>query len=190
MSLSYTELKRGMFIVFENQPYEILEMNFLRMQQRKAVVQTKLKNLINGKVIDHNFQPSDEIKEANIEKKEAVFIYNSRGEYWFHEADNPKNRFKLSEDALGNSAQFLKPNVMITTLLFDGEIININLPIKMDLKVTEAPPSARGNTAQGGNKLVTLETGVKINAPLFVNEGDIVKINTETGEYVERVTKA
>lgn len=187
--LSYTELKKGLFIVFEKQPYEVLEMNFLRMQQRKAVVQTKLKHLISGKVIDRNFQPSDEIEEADIEKREAVFIYSNKGEYWFHEAGNPKNRFKLDENALGSVAQFIKPNTAITALLFNGRVINISLPIKMDLKVVEAPPSSRGNTAQGGTKTVTLETGAKINAPLFINEGDIVKVNTETGEYVERVEK-
>src|SRR3989344_779520 len=128
--LSYTELKKGLFIVFEGQPYEVLEMSFLRMQQRKAVVQTKLKNLINGKVVDRNFQPSDEIEEADIEKKESVFIYNSRGEYWFHEAENPKSRFKLSAETLGDAAQFLKANTSMTTLLFNGNVINIRLPIK------------------------------------------------------------
>lgn len=189
--LSYTELKKGLFIVLNGQPYEVLETSFLRMQQRKAVVQTKLKNLISGKVVDRSFQPSDEIEEADIEKKEAVFIYaRGKQEYWFHESGNPKNRFKLSGEALGEAAQFLKANTTITTLLFNGSVINIRLPIKMDLKVTEAPPPVRGDTAQGGTKTVTLETGAKINAPLFINEGDIIRVNTETGEYVERVEKA
>ncbi|MBI4119698.1 MAG: elongation factor P [Parcubacteria group bacterium] len=192
--LSYTELKKGLVIVIDGQPYEILEAGFLRMQQRKAVMQTKLKNLLNGKVIDRNFQSSEEIEEADMDKIEAVFIYTrslpTGQEYWFHEAGNPKNRFKLTTDILGEAAQFLKPNTAVTALTFRGNIINIRMPIKIDMKVTESPPAVRGDTAQGGTKTVTLESGAKINVPLFINEGDIVKVNTETGDYVERVEKA
>lgn len=188
--LSYTELKKGIVIVLDGQPYEVLEAGFLRMQQRKAVMRTKLKNLINAKVTDRNFQASEEIEEADMDKMEANFIYGNHGEYWFHEVGNTKNRFKLTEDILGEAAQFLKPNTTVTAFTFRGNIINIRMPIKIDLKVTESPPAVRGDTAQGGTKTVTLETGAKINAPLFINEGDIVKVNTETGDYVERVTKS
>jgi elongation factor P len=201
MSLSYTDLKKGVLFVLNNEPYEVLESGFLRMQQRKAVMQTKIRNLITGKILDRNWQASDEFEEAEVERQSAIFIY-SRGlpalpagrqaagqEYWFHEEGNPKNRFSLTAEAIGERAQFLKPNTKIETLIFNGKVIKISLPIKMDFEVIEAPPAIRGNTAQGGTKLVTLEGGAKINAPLFVNTGDIVKVNTETGEYVERVQK-
>jgi len=187
--LAYTELKKGLLIVFEGQPYEVQSADFLRMQQRKAVVQTKLKNLISGKVLDRNFQPSDSFEEADIEKETAKYLYGHRGEFWFSDVDDPKKRFKLSEEALGNSVLFLKKDTQVETFTFKGNIINVKIPIKMDLLVSESPPAIRGSTAQGGTKLVTLETGAKVNVPLFVNEGDVVRVNTETGEYVERVSK-
>ncbi len=187
--LSYTELRKGIIFSMDNQPYEVLESNFLRMQQRKAVVQAKIRNLITGKVLDRNFQPSDKLEEAELEKKTAVFIYQNRGEYWFHEEGNPKNRFILAKETIGTSADFLKPNTVINSVTFKDKVIKVIAPIKTDLKVTEAPPSIKGNTAQGGTKVVTLETGAKISAPLFINIGDMIRINTDTGEYVERAEK-
>lgn len=187
--LSYTELKKGIIFSMDNQPYEVLESNFLRMQQRKAVVQGKIRNLITGKVLDRNFQPSDKLEEVELEKKSAVFIYQAKGEFWFHEEGNPKNRFSLSAEVIGQAANFLKANTLINSILFNGKVIKVIIPIKMDLKVAEAPPSIKGNTAQGGTKVVELETGAKISAPLFINTGDMIRVNTETGEYVERVDK-
>lgn len=187
--LAYTDLKKGVLFVLDNQPYEVLEANFLRMQQRKAVVQTKIRNLMTGKILDRNWQASDNFEEADIEKKEAMFIYAHRGEYWFNEPKNQKNRFSLTAELIGDAAKFLKPNTVVATVLFREKIIKVTLPIKMDFEVTEAPPSIKGNTAQGGSKSVTLEGGATISAPLFVETGDIVKINTQTGEYVERVGK-
>ncbi len=187
MALAYTDLTKGTLFIMDGAPYEVLESHFLRMQQRKAVVQTRIRNLMTGKVLDRNFQPSDSFEEAEISKKPATFIYVNRGEYWFHEKGNPKNRFSLSAELLGERGQFLKPNTEVATSIFNEKVIKIDVPIKMDFKVIEAPPAIRGNTAQGGTKQVTLEGGAKINAPLFVNEGDMVRINTDTGEYVERL---
>jgi elongation factor P len=189
MALDYTDLKKGLIIVFGGEPYEVLEASFLRMQQRKAVMQTKLRNLINGKVIDKNFQPSDQLEEAEIIKKEAIFIYTHKGEYWFHLKDNPQQRFCLKEDVIGEAVKFLKPNTQVGVLYFNERVIKINLPIKMDFKVIEAPPVIKGNTASGGGKQVVIETGAKIDTPFFIEVGDIIKVNTETGTYVERVEK-
>ncbi|MBI4085635.1 MAG: elongation factor P [Candidatus Liptonbacteria bacterium] len=188
--LSYTELKKGTIFAMNGEPYEVLESGFLRMQQRKAVMQTKLRNLISGKVLDRNFQSSEQFEEAEVEKKPAVFIYQSKGVFWFHEEGKPQNRYSLGAEVLGDSAQFLLPNLKISTVLFNGKIIKVLLPIKLDLKVADAPPAVKGNTAQGGTKIVELEGGANISAPLFINTGDIVRVNTETGEYVERVEKA
>ena len=187
--LSYTELKKGTIFAMNGEPYEVLESGFLRMQQRKAVMQTKLRNLISGKVLDRNFQSSEQFEEAEVEKKPAIFIYKAKGVFWFHEDGNPKNRFSLEGGTLGEVAEFLIPNTKITSVVFRDKVIKILLPIKMDLKVTDAPPSVKGNTAQGGTKIVELEGGANISAPLFINTGDVVRINTETGEYVERVEK-
>jgi elongation factor P len=168
-------------------PYEVIETHFLRMQQRKAVVQTKIRNLITGKLLDRNFQASDSFEEAEVERKHAIFIYESKGQYWFHEEGNPKERFSLDADIAGNQGRFLKANTKVTTMVFNGKVIQVEIPVKMEFKVVEAPPSIKGNTAQGGNKTVTIEGGAKVSAPLFVNEGDIIRINTQTGDYVERV---
>lgn len=187
--LSYTDLRKGVLFILDGQPYEVLESSFLRMQQRKAVVQTKIRNLVTGKILDRNWQASDEFEEAEVEKKEALFIYAHHGEYWFHEVGDPKNRFLLPAEVIGESAQFLKPNTKVSTRIFKGKVIKINLPIKMDFEVIEAPPGIKGNTAQGGTKIVTIEGGATVSAPLFINQGDVIRINTTTGEYVERVEK-
>jgi elongation factor P len=189
MSLSYTDLRKGVIVVIEGAPCEILETNFLRMQQRKAVVQTRYRNLITGKVLDRNWQASDSFEEANIEKRNAQFIYTHRDEYWFTPPGNPKERFMLKEDVIGEGAKFLKPNTVVSMTYYNEKPIQVELPIKMEFKVTEAPPAIKGNTAQGGTKVVTLEGGAQISTPLFVNEGDIIRVNTQTGEYVERVSK-
>jgi elongation factor P len=184
--LSYTDLTKGVLFILDGVPYEVIDSHFLRMQQRKAVVQTKIRNLITGKILDRNYQASDSFEEAEIERKQAVFIYEARGEYWFHEENNVKNRFSVSSEIIGDRGKFLKPGTKVSTILFDDKVIKVEIPIKMEFKVVEAPPSIKGNTAQGGAKQVTLEGGVKVNVPLFINEGDVIKINTETGEYVER----
>ena len=168
-------------------PYEVVDTHFLRMQQRKAVVQTKIRNLITGKLLDRNFQASDSFEEAEIEKKNAMFIYESKGQYWFHEEGNPKARFFLAEDLVGEQGKFLKPNTKVQTMTFNDKVIKVEIPVKMDFKVIEAPPSIKGNTAQGGTKQVTIEGGAKVSVPLFVNEGEMIRINTQTGDYVERV---
>ncbi len=187
--LSYTDLKSGVYIVVDSQPYLVVESEFVRMQQRKPVMKTKIKNLITGKTAERSFQPSDNIEEAELEKMKVIFIYESRGEYWFSELNNPKNRFLLKEEEIGELAKFLKPNLEITALKFKDKIINIELPIKVDYKVVEAPPAIKGDTAQGGTKTAVIETGVKITVPLFIQEEDIIRINTQTGEYAERVEK-
>ena len=178
-----------MIIRFNNEVFEVIDVAFMRMQQRKAVVTTKLKNLISGKVVDRTWQASDAIEEVDIERVDAIFLYSHRGEFWFQEKDNPKNRFMISEEILGTPSQFLKPQTEVTSFMLDNKPIKVQMPIKMELEVLEAPPSIKGNTAQGGTKTITLQGGAKINAPLFINQGDVVRVNTETGQYVERVEK-
>ncbi len=170
-------------------PYEVIDYSFVRMQQRKAVAQVKMKNLMNGKLISRNFHQNEQFEEAKIERQSVQFLYHSRDQYWFSEKDNPRSRFFLTNEAVGLGAQFLRSNTEVTAVLFNGKIITIQLPIKVDVTVKEAPPGERGNTAQGGTKVAELETGAKLNVPLFVNTGDVVRVNTETGEYVERVEK-
>ncbi len=187
--LDYNDLKIGTTFLYENQPYEVLEYSFLRMQQRKPVAQVKMRNLLNGKIIDRNFHMNEKFEDVEIEKQSIKFLYHHRDEYWFSEKNDSSKRFSLKEDILGNPAKFLKTNTEVVAIKWDERIINVEIPIKMDLAVKEAPPGERGNTAQGGSKVAELETGAKINVPLFVNTGDVIKVNTQTGEYVERVEK-
>ena len=189
MSLSVNELKPKTFFIFEGQPWVILEAHHLKMQQRRPVVQTRIKNLLNGKIVERNFAQSDVFEEANIKRDEVKFLYNHRDEYWFSKKDDPSKRFLLDEEILGDATKYLKNNLIVGAILFNDQIINIELPVKMDFKVVEAPPAIRGDTAQGGVKQVVIETGATVNTPLFVEEGDIIRINTETGQYVERVEK-
>ena len=188
--LSYTDLKKGVTFVWNGKPCEVIEANFSRMQQRKAVVQAKIKDLTSGKLLDTTFQASDQFLSAEIERKALLFLYTHRGEYIFADPANQRDRFVLKENSIGQQKLWLKSNTPITAFFFKGQLLTFTLPIKMDLKVTEAPPGVRGDRAQGGTKLVTLETGAAIQVPLFINTGDIVRVNTETGEYAERVEKA
>ncbi|SRR3989344_2257458 len=187
LMLEYNEITVGKFIIFQDEPWEVLSAHVFRKQQRKPVNATKLKNLITGRVTEYSFHVSDKAEEADLEAKEINFIYESKGEYWFHEVSDKSKRFSLAVEQIGSGAKFLKVNTIVKAILFNDKIIGVKLPIKMELKVVEAPPSMKGNTAQGGNKVVKVETGASVNTPLFVNEGDIIRINTDTGEYVERV---
>ena len=189
MSLGVNQLKPKTFFIYEGQPYVVLETHHLKMQQRRPTVQVKMRNLINGKILERNFAQSDVFEEANIEKLKVKYLYSHRNQYWFSQENDPSKRFELGEYILGNMTKFLKANTILEAVSFEGKIINAELPVKMEFKVVEAPPAIRGDTAQGGIKQVKIETGATINVPLFINQDDVVRINTETGEYVERVEK-
>jgi len=186
--LSYSELTKGKIIIINNQPYEIIEAFNTFKGRGHSYLQMKLKNLVNGNVIAKSAQPRDSFEEADIDKKEARFIYKNKDKYVFAETDNPSKRFELSKEQIGEEkAEFLKPNEEVKTIIFEDKIINISIPIKVRLKVIEVAPGVKGDRAQGGTKSITVETGAKINAPLFVEEGDIIEINTESKEYVRRI---
>lgn len=197
--LAYNEITAKKIIVHEGAPFEVLSSHVFRKQQRKPVNQTKLRNLKTGKVTEISFHQSETVAEADIETSNITFLYEKRlpasrgqvgSEYWFCEAENPKNRFSFGADIIGEQGRFMKQNMNVEIKRFEDDVIGISLPIKLDLTVKEAPPAIKGNTVQGGTKQVVLETGATINVPMFINEGDIVRINTETGEYVERADKA
>ncbi len=187
--LSYSELKKGVKIILDKDPYEITEAPFLFKGRGHSVLQAKIKNLITGNIISRTFHSSDNFEEAEISKIKAGFLYCHQDQYFFCEENNPANRFSLDISQLGKQSQFLKPKQKIEGLIFKEKIINISLPIKIELKVAEAPPGVKGQRAEPGTKTVTLEAGVKVNVPLFIKEGDIIEINTRTGEYVRRVNK-
>lgn len=184
--LAYNEITSKKFIIYKGTPYEVLDAHIFRMQQRKPVNQTKLKNLFTSKVTEVTFHQADKVGEAEISSREIKYLYTNRGQFWFCEANDPSKRFSLGVEVVGVGGRFLKPNSPISILTWNGRTIGLKLPIKVELKVTEAPPAVKGDTAKGGSKVITLETGAIITAPIFINEGDMVRVNTETGEYVER----
>ena len=185
--VDYSELKKGVRIIIEGQPYEILEARPLKMAQRRVVLQTKLRNLITGNLLMQNFQQGENFEEAEISKFEAKFLYSHLDHYFFCHKNDPSKRFDFGAEQIGENSKFLKPGQIVEGIVFEDKIINISLPIKVHLKVTEAPPGVKGERAQAGTKQVTLETGTQISVPLFVEQGDTIEINTETGEYVRRV---
>ena len=189
--LEYSEIREKKIIIHDDEPCEVIESHVARTQQRKPQNQVKLRSLISGKTFSATFHVSDKADEADINKKEVKFLYHNKGEYWFCDPEDPKNRFKLDSALLGNTAKFLKENSNVTSLVWENDdeekTIGLKLPIKMEFKIKEAPPAVRGDTSKSGNKIITLENGTTINAPMFIEEGDVIRINTETGEYVERV---
>ncbi|KKS83779.1 MAG: Elongation factor P [Parcubacteria group bacterium GW2011_GWA2_43_11] len=188
--LNYNEIITGKTIVFNDEPCKVLTHHVFRKQQRKPVNTTKLKGLKTGKVIEYSFHQSEQAEEAELEKQTVVFIFESKGDYMFHKASEPSKRFPLSSELIGDGVKFLKQKGEYEAVVFDEEVIGIEIPIKIQARVTEAAPAVKGNTATGATKTVKLETGATVTCPLFINEGDIIEINTETGEYVSRTEKA
>lgn len=184
--LQYNEIKEKKCIELDGEPYEVLSSHVFRKQQRKPVNNTKLRHLITGKVVEHSFAQSDKVDEALIDTKEFKYLYNNKGQFWFSETNDPSQRFSLEEDKMPAGFKFVKENDIVNALIFNEEIIGFKIPIKVKLRVTEAPPAVKGNTSTGANKVITLETGATVTAPIFVKEGDFVEINTETEEYAGR----
>ena len=185
--LNHNQLKKGTQFLLNGDPYEVLEHAFIFKGRGGSVNQTKLKNLLTGNILAKTFHPGEGLEEIEIEKIEVKFIYTNREKYVFAEKKEPSKRFELNKEVIGNGALYLKENQIITGIKFKDKIINISLPVKVNLKVIEAPPSFKGDTAQGGTKVVTLETGAQINAPLFIKIGDMIEVNTEKGVYSQRV---
>jgi len=185
--LSYNDVKPGQVVVLEGEPYVCTWNNIMQKQQRRPVNQTKLRHLIKGNVVEYSFQQSDKVIEADMGSRELKYLYTNRGESWFSDPKNPADRMKFPEEFVSHVLPYIRANDIVTGVTFEGKVVTIKAAVKVDLKVTEAPPDVRGNTAQGGSKIVTLETGATLTVPMFIKEGDVLRINTETGEYVERV---
>lgn len=190
-TLDYDEIKPRKYILVDGQPYEILESHVARTQKRKPQNQVRMRNLLNGKVVPGTFHASDTAEEADISKREALFLYANKGEYWFCDPSDRSKRFQIATDVIGDAARFLKDNTIVDTKIFEyddeEQVIGVTLPIKMNFLVKDAPPAIKGNTASGGGKLVTIETGAQITTPLFIEAGETIVVNTDTGEYVERL---
>lgn len=182
------DIKKGINVLHEGEPYVVVEANFVRMQQRKPVMQTKMRNLLNGKVAQINYHPGDKVEEADLMRKKVDYLYNDGNAYYFMSGDDFE-QFALDKESLGEKIGFLKEGDKVDALYFNGNAVSVSLQPKVELKVISAPEGDKGNSAQGRvTKLAELETGVSINVPLFVKADDTIRINTDTGEYVERVS--
>ena len=187
--MNFSDLKTpGVIVMYHDQPHQVIWSSFVRKQQRQPVIQTKLRNLISGKVLEYSFKSSEPIESADITKQKAQYLYfdesgaNFMNSETFETVTLPKS---ISEDKTG----YLKEGQEIVLIYYGENPISIELPAKVDLRVIDAPPSTKGNTSSGGNKPATLETGLVVPVPLFINIGDIVRINTSSGLYTERVSK-
>lgn len=185
--LDYSEITLRKFIVLDGQPWEVLASHVFRKQQRKPVNAVKLKNLITGKVTERSFHVSEKAEEADMGTRDIKYLYESKGDYWFCDPTNPSDRYKIDSNLIGQEIKFIKQNSILTGLIFDDNVIGIKFPIKVELKVTEAHDAVKGNTSSGATKEVTVETGATIYVPMFIKQGDVIKINTESGDYTERV---
>lgn len=184
--ISINSVKVGDYILFQNDPYEVIFSQHSKTGRAGAVLRTKLKNLITSAIINHTFQGSDEIVLAQLETRKAQYLYKNGDFFVFMDNENYE-QFDLLDKNIGQKGHFLVEGCEIEVVYYENKAINIKLPIKMDFKVIEAPPAIKGNTASGGTKQVKIETGTKINTPLFIEEGDVVRVNTEKGQYCERV---
>lgn len=186
MISSLNDIKKGLSVIHEGEPYAVVEARFVRMQQRKPVMQTKIKNLLNGKVAEINYHPGDRVEEADLSRKKADYLYNDGSSYFFMTQDDFE-QFSLEKEKIGDQSGFMKEGDKVDVLYFNNNPVSISLSPKVELKVVSAPEGVKGNSAQGRvTKTAELETGISVQVPLFVKEGDMIRINTESGEYVER----
>lgn len=183
--MEFSDLKKGAIIIFNAQPHEIMWSQFVRMQQRKPVMQVKMRNLMTQKVVEYSFKSGERVIAADIQKRKAQYLYHDAAGAHFMTADTFET-ITIPEAMSESKAGFLKEGEEVTLLNFDDKPLSIELPIKVNLKVASTPPGIRGDTATGGTKPATLETGLTVNVPLFIKEGESIRVNTDTGEYVER----
>lgn len=186
--IGITSIKKGSKIIFQNEPFEVIYEQHSKTGRAGAVLRTKLKNLITGAVISKTFQGSDKVEPMEIDNRESQYLYAADKIYYFMDSKT-YDQFELNKDVISDSIEFLKEGAELDVFYFNDQPVNINLPIKMSFEVVESPPGVKGNTADGGSKQVTIETGAKINTPLFIKQGDIISVNTETREYAGKFNK-
>ena len=186
--LDYTDVQSGVFFKMDGIMYETLEATFSKKHRQKGSNQVRIKNLCTGAVLSKTLHSSDKLEDVFTEKETYVFVYARGDEVVVYPASKPSERATLPS-ALLSGSDLLPSGTEVTALIADGEIITLQAPLKVDLIVTEAPPSIRGNTTQGGTKKVVVETGAVITTPLFIETGDCIRVNTTTESYTERVSK-
>ncbi len=184
--ISTSEFRNGLPLEIDGVPYHIIEFQHVKPGKGGAFVRTKLKAYRTGQVLDRTFRPGEKFQEPNLDEREMQFLYNSGEDYTFMDNENYE-QFTYQKDQLGENVDLLKENTNVKILLYHDVPITVELPTFMELKVVETDPGVRGDTASGGTKPAVVETGASIKVPLYLESGEIIKIDTRSREYVERV---
>lgn len=180
-----SDFKKGLAIKYNNETFVIVGYQFVNPGKGAAFTRAKLKNAKTGRNVEVTFKSGENVEEANMENKRCQYLYNDSSEYTF--MDNQSyDQFSITKEMIGDDADFLIDGTEVVVVFVDDSPVSIELPTKMDFKVISAPPGEKGDTATGGTKPVVIETGATISAPLFIKEGDMIRVNTELHEYVER----
>lgn len=180
------DIRNGTTFEMDNSVYKVVEFQHVKPGKGAAFVRTKLKNVINGAVLEKTFNPSEKLQGAEIEKRDMQYLYNDADLYYFMDNDTYE-QIPLNKEELGDALRFIKENMSVKILSFKGKVFAVEPPIFVELEVTYTEPGFSGNTSTNATKPATLENGSSINVPLFVNIGDVIRIDTRTGEYMERI---
>lgn len=184
--ISAGDFRNGVTIELEGNIYQIIEFQHVKPGKGAAFVRTKLKNIKNGGVVEKTFRPTEKCPQARIDRKEMQYLYDDGDLYNFMDTESFE-QIALNRDAVGDAMKFVKENEMVKMLSHNGNIFAVEPPLFVELEVTETEPGVKGDTATGATKPSTVETGATVYVPLFVNQGDVIKIDTRTGEYLSRV---
>ncbi len=184
--LSLNEIKTGKVLLISNEPHLVIKTHHHKMGRGGAVLKVKMRNLISSNILDRTFQGNEKAEPAQTQTKKANYMYKDDNEAHFMDNDSYE-QFSMQVEDIGDKIKFLKDGTDVDVLYFDDRAVSVSLPIKVELKVVVAPPGVKGNSAGNVTKQIELETGATITAPLFVNEGDVIRVNTDTEEYAERV---
>ncbi len=188
MVVSVTDLRKGITVEMDGEPYQVVEFSSQKMQQRAPVTRVRFRELRTGKTVDKSFGGTGvSFRLAAVENRPAQYLYNDGDAYYFMDTTTFE-QYPINKDQMGTAPNFIKEQMEVMVLFYKEVPMTLELPTYAELKVVDTPPSARGNTAQGSNKPAKLDTGVVVNVPFFVNNGDTVRVDTRTGEYLERVT--
>ena len=186
MSINFGDLRKGVAIELDGQAYEVVDYERHKMQQRAPVTRLKLRNLRDGKVIERTFQNyTTEFSLAQVDSRPAQFLYSDGQFYNFMDMES-YDQYQLTKEQLEDVVSYLKEETVLDVMYFNEQVINVRLPTFVDLEVVETPPGFKGDTAQGGSKPATLETGLIVQVPMFINSGEKVRVDTRSGEYIER----
>ncbi|MBO7208784.1 MAG: elongation factor P [Clostridia bacterium] len=183
--ISAGDFRNGVTFEMEGNVYQIIEFQHVKPGKGAAFVRTKLKNVITGATVEQTFRPTDKMPKAHIERKDMQYSYNDGDLYYFMDQET-FDMLPLNSSQLGDALKFVKENDIVRILSFKGNVFGVEPPNFVELTVTATEPGVKGNTATGATKPATLETGAVINVPLFINEGEVIRIDTRTGEYMER----